>query len=88
MNNSERYETLRRLYGAEDEQTYFLVVFGDHIAEREGYEDVGGIEAVHCYLAMKYHWQPSQLRTMSLEDLRFFLSEEMMGWTLPEAACV
>lgn len=86
MSTAERYENLKRLYEADGGLNYALVVFGDHIAKREGYKEVEGLEAVHFYLVTKYHWLPPQVRAMSFEDLRFVLSEEMSGWTLPKAA--
>ncbi|HZW26728.1 MAG TPA: hypothetical protein VFF26_14715 [Gallionella sp.] len=88
MSSTERYENLKRLYVTEGELTYSLAVFGDHIAKREGYKGVDGLEAVHFYLVTKFHWLPSQVRSMSYEDLRFVLSEEMSGWTLPKGARV
>lgn len=86
MSDSERYANLKRLYEAEGGLNYALAVFGDHIAKREGYKSVDGIDAVCFYLVTKYHWLPSQVHGMSHEDLRFVLSEEMSDWTLPKAA--
>ncbi|MGV1097818.1 hypothetical protein ACUUL3_00210 [Thiovibrio sp. JS02] len=63
---------------------YSLNRFGDHIAKREKYKELKGIDAVHFYLIQKYHWLPSQVRSMSDDDLRFVLTEEMQGWTLPK----
>jgi hypothetical protein len=88
MSTTERYKNLKRLYLVEGELAYSLAVFGEHIAKREGYKGVDGIEAVYFYLVTKYHWLPSQVRGMSYEDLLFVLSEEMSGWTLPKAARV
>lgn len=45
-----------------------------------------GIDAVRYFLMQKYHWLPSVLNGMSNTDLVFAMSEEMAGWTLPEAA--
>lgn len=88
MNNAERYKNLKRLHDAEGNLNYALEVFGDHIAKREGYKESGGIEAVRFYLVTKFRWLPSQVHSMSYQDLRFVLSEEMSGWTLPKEACV
>jgi hypothetical protein len=88
MSTHERFDNLKRLYQAEGGLNYSLAVFGDHIAKREKYKTVDGIEAVYFYLVTKYHWLPSQVRGMSYEDLRFVLSEEMSGWILPIEARV
>lgn len=83
---NEKYENLYRLTGAEANLHYNLHVFGDFLAEREGYKTHSGIEAIHYYLCMKHHWMPSAVRSMSPEDLRFIMQEELKGWTLPKDA--
>jgi len=88
MSSIERYKNLKSLYVTEGELVYALAVFGDHIAKREGYKGLDGLEAVQFYLVTKFHWLPSQVRGMSYEDMRFVLAEEMSGWTLPKAARV
>jgi hypothetical protein len=74
-----------RLHESEGHLAYHLVLFGDHIREREGYKDSGldGIDAVHYYLINKYSWLPRDVKSMSYEDLRFVLREEMHGWQAP-----
>ncbi|AUV88515.1 hypothetical protein C1N50_20405 [Vibrio campbellii] len=86
MRDKVHYSITRKLRQTEGELVYNLDVFGDHIAEREGYKSVEGIEAIHFYLIHKFNWQPSAVKGMSYEDLRFILSEEMHGWTLPKEA--
>ncbi|RRV41271.1 hypothetical protein EGJ86_07245 [Pseudomonas sp. o96-267] len=86
MKTKEHYETIRRLRQVEGELAYSLDVFGDKLAEREKYKAVDGIDAVHFYLVHKFGWLPSVVRSMSPEDLRFVLLEEMAGFTLPKAA--
>lgn len=86
MNTKEYFKTRKRLHEAEGDLAYSLDVFGDHIAEREGYKELNGIEAVQFYIVQKFKWVPSVVRSMSYEDLRFVLSEEMSGWTLPKDA--
>ena len=83
MSKKDTYETWYKLRTAEGNLTYFLDVFGDTIAEREGYKSVHGIDAVHLYVIHKFKWLPRDVRSMSPEDLRFVLSEEMHGWTAP-----
>ncbi len=82
----EKYQVLQRLHQAEGNLNYLLAVFGDHLAEREGYKALDGIEAVYFYLVNKFNWMPSQVRAMNYEDIRFALTEEMSGWQLPENA--
>lgn len=86
MERKQMYEVIRRKEQAEGELSYGLYVFGDELAKREGYKDVSGIDAIHFYLIHKFKWLPSQVKSMTNEDIRFILSEEMHGWHLPEAA--
>lgn len=78
--------SVRKLYDAEAGLNYSLDVFGDSLAEREGYTSVDGMEAIHLYLVRKYHWLPRDVRSMTLEDIRFVLTEELADWTLPPEA--
>lgn len=82
----EKYKTLYNLHKLNGKLAYCLAVFGDTLGKREGYENYHGIDAVYFYLIKKYHWLPSQVRSMSYEDLRFLLEDEMKDWTLPKEA--
>lgn len=84
--SKERYETLRQLHEADGGLNYCLAVFGDAVTKREGYKDVEGIDALHFYLVHKFRWLPRDVRSMSFEDIRFVLREEMHGWSLPKPA--
>lgn len=84
--SKEQYAISRRLHVTLGELAYSLEVFGDALAQREKYKSVGGMDAIHLYLIRKYHWLPRDVRSMSAEDMRFVLSEELEGWTLPKAA--
>ncbi|KRG54110.1 hypothetical protein ABB22_16875 [Stenotrophomonas nitritireducens] len=76
-----------RLRKAEAHLNYSLDVFGDSLGKKHGWKNtLDGLEAVRYYLMQKHHWTPSQLQAMSLEDLRFALTEEMHGWRLPKDA--
>lgn len=86
MRDKKHYETVKRLHEAQGNLAYLLDVYGDTIAEREGYKELNGIEAVHFYIVHKFKWLPSIVKSMSPEDLRFVLSEEMSGWTVPKDA--
>lgn len=81
-----RYEVWRKLHHSSADLNYSLEVFGDYIAKREGYHDIGGFEAIHFYLIHKFRWMPHQVRAMSFEDLRFVLHEELATWSLPKDA--
>ncbi|KQP40000.1 hypothetical protein ASF44_07990 [Pseudorhodoferax sp. Leaf274] len=65
---------------------YLLEVFGFELAKRAGWQDIDGMDAVHLHLINKHHWLPRDVRSMTEDDLRLALHEEMQGWTLPTAA--
>ena len=73
------YQIQKRLTEANANLEYTLIVFGDHLAH-------SGIDAVHFYICQTYHYLPSQVRSMSVDDLRFLLAEKMYDWTLPTEA--
>jgi hypothetical protein len=83
---SKRYGIMKDLHEAEGKAMYHIACFGDHIAKREGYKSVDGLDAVHYYLVQKHNWLPAQARALNVEDLQFLLHEEMQGWTLPPEA--
>jgi hypothetical protein len=76
-------EATRRLREVEGQRAFHLDLFGDHLAEREGYKEHKGREALHYYLVQKHHWLPSQARSLSWDDLQFLFDEEMSGWHVP-----
>ncbi|MBO6892854.1 MAG: hypothetical protein JJ866_13005 [Roseibium sp.] len=80
------YEATYRLERVNADLNFGLVVFGDRLAQREGYKEHKGVEAIQFYLVQKHNWLPSQVKAMSPEDLRFCVAEEMSGWTLPAEA--
>ena len=86
MRNREQYEASKRLCEATGESEYILDVFGDEIAKREGYKSLQDTEAIHFYLIQKFHWLPSQVKSMKSEDIWLVLSEEMESWVLPKDA--
>lgn len=81
--NDDLYRAWQQLEKANAQLAYGLRVFGDHLAEANGYEAHTGLDAVHFYLCVKYGWLPSVVRAMSMEDLRFMLEEEMSDWRMP-----
>lgn len=83
--DKERKEISRRLYEAQGGLAHHLDMFGDTLAKKEGYKSLYGMEAVHYYLIRKFGWLPRDVRTMSSEDIRFVLTEELEGWTVPKA---
>ena len=79
-------DSRKRLHTAQGNLAYLLEVFGDTLAQREGYTDIDGMEAIHLFLIQKHHWLPRDVRGMSQEDLRLALHTEMQGWTVPATA--
>jgi hypothetical protein len=77
---------MKKLRNAEGSLMYSIDCFGDHIAKREGYKSLDGIDAVHYYLVQKYNWLPAQVLALNFEDLHFLLQEEMHNWNLPQEA--
>ena len=75
-----------RVHFASGALHFGLEMFGDHIAEREGYKAHDGIEAVKYYIVQKHGWLPRDVNAMSHDEMRFLLAEEMHGWTLPMEA--
>jgi hypothetical protein len=76
-------EATRNLRRVEGERAFHVDLFGDYIAEREGYKAHGGLDAVRYYLIQKHHWLPRDVRSLNLDDLLFVLEEEMSGWHVP-----
>jgi hypothetical protein len=83
---NELNETRKRLHQAMGTSAYHLELFGDHLAQKNSYDGLDGIEAIHYYLVQKHSWLPRDVRSMSYEDLRFLLNKEMAGWTIPASA--
>ena len=84
MRTKEQYEASKNLHEIQGKINFSLDVFGDHIAEREGYKVHYGIDAIHFYLIQKYNWTPATVRHLPLEDIEFLLAEEKEGWKLPK----
>jgi hypothetical protein len=87
MSNRELYDSTRRLLHTEADLALQLHVFGDSLQERDGFPaGLMGIEAVHFLLIQKYRWLPRDVKSMSAEDMRLALADEMDDWVLPEDA--
>jgi hypothetical protein len=84
--STEMNQARANIHAAQGSLNYSLEIFGDELAKREGYKAHDGLEAIQYYLMQKHGWLPRDLKTMSLEDLRFALAEELHGWTLPKNA--
>ncbi len=69
-------ENRLKIHEMEGVLNYYLELFGDHIAEREGYRNLDGMEAIHFYLIHKFGWLPRDVKSMSLEDVKLVLSQE------------
>lgn len=82
----DRFDILKKWHETNGNLNYLLEVFGFHLAEKHGWKTIDGMEAVHYHLIRKYHWLPRDVRSMSPEDIRLALHEEMQDWTPPAAA--
>ncbi len=47
---------------------------GNHIALKEGYVGLKGMEAVYRYLVDKYSWLPKEVRNLTHDDLHMLLA--------------
>lgn len=72
-----RSEARAGLHDANGKLNCLLEEFGDQLAEREGYKDLDGIEAVWFYLIHKFGWTPGTVKAMKYEDIRLVLYQEM-----------
>lgn len=84
--SGDMFDVTAKLHHATGGLNFSLEVFGNHVAEREGYQENKGLDAIRFYLMEKHGWLPMQVNSMSMDDLRFAMSEEMFGWTLPTEA--
>ena len=84
--SNKRFKAMKKLRAAEGGLMYSIDCFGDHLAEREGYKSLDGIDAVHYYIVQQYNWMPAKVRALNFEDLHFLLKEEMHDWKLPQEA--
>lgn len=80
------YQLTANLHQIEGASAFSLELFGEHVADREGYSEHKGLDAIRYYLMQKHGWLPREVRSMSLDDLRFALAEEMEGWVMPKDA--
>ena len=78
-------ESRKRLHDTKGDMAYHLEVFGDTLAEQQGYKDIEGMDAIYLYLIRTHHWLPRDIRSMNAEDIQLALHVEMQGWTVPEA---
>lgn len=84
MRTKEQLKSAKKLHSIQSNINFNIEVFGDHLAEREGYKEHDGIDAIHFYLIQKYNWTPATVRQFSFDDLELLLKEEMHGWTVPK----
>ncbi len=79
-------ESRKGIHDATAGLNYAMEVFGDELAKKQKYKGLDGLEALRYYLMLKHGWLPRDVSSMSLDDMRFALHQEMQGWTLPPAA--
>jgi hypothetical protein len=84
MSNKKMNEVRLDFHVSTGKLNFYLELFGDRLKEREKYKVHEGLDAIHFYLVNKYGWLPAVVKSMSYEDLRFLLAEEMHGFTVRE----
>jgi len=84
MRTPENYQKLKFYYDSKSKIYHVLELFGDEIASREKYKELAGMNAIHFYLIQKYRWLPSQVKSMSRDDILLVLSQEISGWSPPK----
>lgn len=80
----ERYKSIKKKHTSRASRAYYLELFGNFIAEREGYRHLDGMDAIYFYLVNRFHWLPKDVRAMNIDEISFVLSQEMADWTAPE----
>ena len=48
-------------------------------------EKLDGIDAIHFYTIQKFSWLPRDVRSMTYDDLRFVLSQQIEEWLASRA---
>ena len=71
----EFHQKTEELYVIQAKLKATIATQGDIIAEKQGYPNLSGMDAVHRYLIDKYHWLPDQVRSLSVEDLQLLLDD-------------
>lgn len=70
------------LHEAIAKQKFHVSLWGDEVAEREGY-DVDGYDAVAVYLFRTHGLMPGYVEILRTETVLLMLSKEMKDWTVP-----
>jgi hypothetical protein len=53
-----------------------LAAKGDNLARDLKYKHLNGLDAIRYFLMQKHNWTPSQVKSMSYDDLLFAYSQE------------
>lgn len=72
------HESEKKICEAEAGLKYLMIRSGDALAQREGYKEHKGLEAIRYYLIQKHHWLPGDVFAISDEHLRFLIAEEKL----------
>jgi hypothetical protein len=81
----ELYKTVFNHYILNAQLDFHLYVFGDYVAEREGYKEHKNLDALRFYLMQKHHWSVDQVKNLGHNELRFALAEELAQWRMPKS---
>lgn len=81
MSSEEVNDATRRIYVANAEIMALWAARGAAIARKFKYGHLQGIDAIHRFLIEKYRWLPSEVRSLSLDEIELLLA----GVDLPKA---
>ena len=83
--SSDLGEIRKGLHEAQAGLNWAFEEFGNYLAKREGYKNLDGIDAIHCYTIQKFSSLPRDVRSMTYDDLRFVLSQQIEEWLASRA---
>lgn len=81
-----QYQLSAGIHSLDGARNFHLELFGNTLASDNKYSEHKGIDAIRYFLMQKHNWLPNAVRSMSLDDLNFAISEEMRHWTVPKEA--
>jgi hypothetical protein len=67
---------VKQILHSEADQISCLSERGNLLAKNQKYQGVEGLDAIRYFLMQKHNWTPSQVKSMSHEDLLFAFSQE------------
>lgn len=80
-------EARKSLHTSKAHTKFHLFLWGEEEAGRRGWRGLDGWEAVQLYLQKEHGLMPAQIQAMDADYVRFLLTEELTGWTIPQKYC-